>query len=211
MEQFIYRNIRKNDYAAIKNLINSVWHFERFATNERIRKDILEIYWMNCLREQTFARVVEYQGEVVGILLGRSESEYKRFKMSINACAIIWRIIRLCFSEEARHTTKGYRNFSRAYQELIENRIQEFDGELVLFIVDQNYRAKGIGKKLIELFFQYMKQTQTKCIYLYTDTECNYGFYDKQGFEKVDERWIDVENLIGKQQMGVYLYRYYVT
>lgn len=208
MKQLIYRNIKKSDYPTIKELINSAWHFERFATNEKIREDILEIYLRNCLKEQTFTRVVEDEGKVVGILVGRSENEYKKFRMSTHDLPIIWHIIKLCFSEEARQTTKGYRSFSKAYRELIENRVQEFDGELVLFIVDESYRGQGMGKKLTTLFFEYMKQTQTKHIYLYTDTECNYGFYDKQGFEKVDERWIEVENLAGKQKMGVYLYSY---
>ncbi|MGL6173098.1 MAG: GNAT family N-acetyltransferase [Cellulosilyticaceae bacterium] len=208
MKQLIYRTIKKSDYPTIKALINSAWHFERFATHERIREDILEIYLRNCLIEQTFNTVVEDEGKVIGILLGRSEKAYKKYKVNPHTLPIMYRIIKFCFSEQARQATKGYKNFSKAYKDLMADRAQLFDGELVLFIVNEAYRGQGIGKQLTQMFFEYMKQTDTNCIYLYTDTACNYAFYDQQGFKRIDERWIEVENLEGKEKMGVYLYSY---
>ncbi len=34
----------------------------------------------------------------------------------------------------------------------------------------------------------YMKSRDVKSLYLYTDTKYNYGFYDSQNFERINEK-----------------------
>lgn len=38
-----------------------------------------------------------------------------------------------------------------------------------------------MGKELFQLLLKYMKGQRIENIYLFTDTSCNYGFYEHQG------------------------------
>lgn len=53
--------------------------------------------------------------------------------------------------------------------------------EVAFFAVGEAYRGMGIGKKLFESLLLQMRREQVKDFYLFTDTSCNYGFYEHQG------------------------------
>ena len=52
-----------------------------------------------------------------------------------------------------------------------------FDGEISILIVDENYRGKNIGKKLITKIFEYAKKDNMRNIEILTDESCNFKFY----------------------------------
>ena len=64
---------------------------------------------------------------------------------------------------------------------------KEFDGELVLFVTDTSVQRHGIGTTLLRQFYQFMEQNNSKNIYLFTDTTCNYGYYQKKGYRQIAE------------------------
>ena len=49
-------------------------------------------------------------------------------------------------------------------------------------------RGKGVGKQLYQRFLQYLKKEHLDSFYLYTDTSCNYGFYEHQGMVRRCEK-----------------------
>ena len=53
--------------------------------------------------------------------------------------------------------------------------------------MDENYRGNGIGKKLMNRFIDYAKQNNAKSVYLITDENCNWKFYQIVGFEIIDQ------------------------
>lgn len=55
----------------------------------------------------------------------------------------------------------------------------KLDGELCLFAVNRNAGGKGIGSKLLA---ELSKQYAGKHIYLFTDSNCTYQFYEHRGF-----------------------------
>ncbi|MFR2211926.1 MAG: GNAT family N-acetyltransferase [[Clostridium] leptum] len=61
---------------------------------------------------------------------------------------------------------------------------------MVFFAIHPAYRSLGIGKELYSRFLNYMKNESIEHCYVYTDTTCNYGFYERQnmlqcGTEKI--------------------------
>nr|WP_246566699.1 GNAT family N-acetyltransferase [Tissierella simiarum] len=58
---------------------------------------------------------------------------------------------------------------------------------LTLFAVIEECRGLGVGKTLISYLDEYLKEHNTHNIYLYTDSACNYGFYDNHGFVQLGE------------------------
>lgn len=80
------------------------------------------------------------------------------------------------------------RNFQKLqipYKELIRKRENDFQGCIQLFIVSKKYRGLDIGESLVNHLFNYMRKIDVKSLYLYTDTRCNYKFYDIQNFDRI--------------------------
>jgi len=64
---------------------------------------------------------------------------------------------------------------------------------------------------LLSNLCDYLKANSTKNIYLYTDSTCNYGFYDSQGFKRIDEKLITITCENKPISINVFLYGYKVT
>ncbi len=58
------------------------------------------------------------------------------------------------------------------------------DGEIRFLAADPDIPSKGIGTMLIN---ELEKNAKGKLIYLFTDDQCNYHFYDKRGFIRAGE------------------------
>ena len=69
----------------------------------------------------------------------------------------------------------------------IKNLKNYFDGEISILIVDEDYRGKKIGKKLLLDVFELAKKDNMKNLQIVTDESCNYKFYEKLGCQKVYE------------------------
>ena len=63
-----------------------------------------------------------------------------------------------------------------------------YPAELALFAVRSSCQGKGIGKKLFHSALAYLKQQGLDEFYLFTDTSCNYGFYEHQGMCRRGQR-----------------------
>lgn len=62
-----------------------------------------------------------------------------------------------------------------------------FDGEVIIIILNKNYRGKGLGKKMLLQIFDYAEKENMKNIQILTDESCNFKFYENCGCKKVYE------------------------
>lgn len=85
-----------------------------------------------------------------------------------------------------------HRNVHHIYNIFPKKHRGEFDGVLTLFAVDEELRGLGVGKSLLKGLLDYLRKHNTKCIYLYTDSTCNYGFYEQNGFERIEQQNIEM-------------------
>ncbi|EFG26762.2 GNAT family acetyltransferase [Scardovia inopinata] len=65
---------------------------------------------------------------------------------------------------------------------------RDSQAEIVLFIVDDTVRGQGVGKTLWQAMIQFLSTHGVDNYYLYTDTECNFMFYEYQGLTRVTEQ-----------------------
>ncbi|MBP3223439.1 MAG: hypothetical protein J6M18_05895 [Actinomycetaceae bacterium] len=60
-------------------------------------------------------------------------------------------------------------------------------GEILLFLVDKQVRGKGVGGALWEKNHEYFSSHDMENYFLYTDTTCDFSFYDAKGLTRAKE------------------------
>ena len=77
------------------------------------------------------------------------------------------------------------------------------DGEIRFLAANPDGKTKGVGTFLLN---ELAKREAGKEIYLFTDTNCTYQFYEHRGFERIGEKQIVLE-LTGDVDLKCLLYR----
>ena len=209
MENISYRKICKKDYYYIKRMINNQFCLYEYIDDKRILKTFLNVYLYDCLVEKTFSMVAEKDGNVVGVILGNAKTEYRVIKTIINKIkSIYYTIIMIIKIIKYKYDIKQYKGITKIYKELIEKSNRNFDGILTLFVVDKDYQGYGIGKTLLSYLLNYGREKNIKKMYLYTDSKCNYKFYDKSGFKNIGKSMFEVKNKNNEFELEIFLYEY---
>ena len=100
------------------------------------------------------------------------------------------------------------KKINETYDYFLENSKEEYDGVLSLFIVSEEVRGCGIGKELIRKFKSYLNNEGVEKIYLFTDSFCNYEFYDHLGFKRKNKKIINYLRNNKRNNLDIYLYSY---
>lgn len=91
---------------------------------------------------------------------------------------------------------RKYAEESRRYEETNEEMFRETfgdhppDGTIILLAADPHAQVRGIGTALLN---ELVRAYAGKTIYLYTDGDCTYQFYEHRGFDRVNSRSIVLE------------------
>ncbi|MGG7165619.1 GNAT family N-acetyltransferase [Clostridium ihumii] len=207
MNKIIYRELLKDDYDKIKELINEAFGFGKIVKDKKFLDKVLTIYLEDCIVASSFSKVAVKNDEVIGIILGDCKNDNNKLKKFHNILSLALNTIKLSFSsKENKLYLKEFSKITQTYKELISGKESNFQGCIQLFIVTEKCRGLGIGKALIKYTCDYMKTMNVKSIYLYTDTICNYGFYDSQNFKRLAEKEIYFNSL--NSTLNVFLYGY---
>ena len=94
---------------------------------------------------------------------------------------------------------KAFKEYENNYNYIPEELKNHFDGEVSILIVDEDYRGKKIGKKLLLDVFELAKKDNMKNIQIVTDESCNYKFYESLGCKKVYETIVENKKI---EQLG---------
>ncbi|MCR8745856.1 GNAT family N-acetyltransferase [Romboutsia lituseburensis] len=207
MEKVMYRELAKSDYEQIKKLICDAFGFSDFLKDEKLLDLVLTIYLEGCILDSTYSRVAVKNDKVIGIILGKSDQDKNKIRKFHNSLNFLTTGAKLMLSSRKnKHSLKEFSKIKDTYKEIIAGKEKDFQGCIQLFIVSQESRGLGVGKTLVSQLFNYMKNTNVNSLYLYTDTRCNYGFYDSQNFKRINEKNIYFESF--KTNLSVFLYGY---
>lgn len=199
------REYQKQDFKALETIIRETWHYDDFASPKTAKK-LAKVFLSSCLTNYTFSRVAVLDGNVVGIILTNNIAKHKcSFS---NRLLQIKSILSLYSSKEGRNVSKIFSNVSGIDKKLLNENNKTYPAEIALFAVSSSCRGKGIGKILFQSALDYMKQEKLKEFYLFTDTSCNYGFYEHQGMKRRLEKK-HTFNIKGQQaDMKFFIYDY---
>ena len=97
-------------------------------------------------------------------------------------------VLSLYLTKEGRAVSKIFENVTGIDRELLRESGKNYPAELALFVVSPSCRGQGVGKALFQAALDYTGQQKLDEIYLFTDTSCNYGFYEHQGMRRRCEK-----------------------
>ena len=85
---------------------------------------------------------------------------------------------------------KAMLKYYNEYDYVPENMKDYFDGEISILILDNNYRGKGLGKKMLLEIFEKAQKNGMRNLQILSDESCNYEFYEHLGCTRVYEKTI---------------------
>lgn len=203
----MYRELRKGDYEIIKELIGDAFGFSEFIKDPNFLNLVLNSYLQKCILDSSFSKVAIKNGKVIGIILGNANKDKNKIKSFHNRICLISSLIKIMFTKnDNKKDLKEFSKIQKTYKEIFNGNENNFQGCIQLFIVSKESRGLGVGKSLMNYLFDYMKSMKVKSMYLYTDTRCNYQFYDKNNFKRLNEKKIHFNRV--NESLNIFLYGY---
>ena len=206
-ERIFIREYQKADHKALENVVREAWKYDRFCSSKTAAK-MAKAYLNSCLINQTFTRVAEINGEPAGIIMGKDIQNHKcPFSLRIKW---IQSIVSLYASKEGRKISKIFERVQEIDRELLSSCGKVYKGELAFFAIREKYRGKGLGRELFQTVVDYMKSNSISAFYLFTDTSCNYPFYEHLGLTRCCEKKQVIDVNGEKDDMTFFIYDYKV-
>lgn len=200
-----FRPILKKDYPEIEKIIRKTWNYDQFCS-PKIAKQLAKIFLLSVLANQTYSQVALIDDKCVGVIMAKNIKEHHcpikfRFNQFIN-------ILKLLVSKEGRDVSNIFNDVNNIDRQLLQDSHKEYQGEIAFFAVNETYRGIGLGKKLFLQALDYMKEANVNEFYLYTDTSCNYHFYEHLGMIRRVEKKHSFSIEQASTTMTFYLYDY---
>ncbi|MEI0559498.1 GNAT family N-acetyltransferase [Brachyspira intermedia] len=200
-DEIICREYTENDLLFLTDIVIKVWGFDDILS-EKNAKLIAQLNLYSFLNTATFAKVALKDKIPVGFLIGKITNSkqnniYKnkikeiKSKMSKNIEGIVSLLV--------------YKKIKSINNNLYKQANKNYDAELSFFAVSKDYQGLGIGKALFEEFNNYLKENNINNLYLYTDTYCNYKFYEHFRMHKIKEKHFSIP-FTKKFDIDFYLY-----
>ena len=176
------KELRKKDYKKVIQYAIKGMHFNMYMDNKIELNLYGKYFWYLELTNATQAISAYIGDELAGVLLADIKSEekvYKSFWKSLYVTMFEW--IQKTFFKDS---VGIYDNVNK---EMLENykKINNPDGEIRFLVANPNIKIKGIGTKLLN---EFEKREKGKEVYLFTDDQCTYQFYEHRGFRRVGEK-----------------------
>ena len=201
-----YRSVDESDLPALAEILRGLWHTdtptEEYAALEALH-DVLD-----CLSWSTFAIVAEVDGETAGICCAntganRRNGSFERWGEQRDE-------VELRLQETDPVAAARYRAYLDASYVVNKGLIADagitHEAEIVLLAIGPRARGLGIGRALITRAVERLRKAGAPGAFLFTDTDCNWGFYDHLGLKRAAEHWRSANDYEGLPE-GMLLYR----
>ena len=195
------KELRKKDHKKAVQYAIVGMHFDMYFAHRLELKLYGRYFWYVELINATRV-IAAYTGdELAGVLLADIRNEEKLYRSFWRSSYVkIFEWIQRVFFKNSAGIYDGVnkrmlRNYKKKYNP---------DGEIRFLAVNPDIKVKGTGTKLL---YEFEAKTKGKEIYLFTDDQCTYQFYEHRGFERAKEEDIELELNKGKMPLKCLLYR----
>lgn len=181
------KKLAKRDFSKVIDFAIEGMNFNRYVDN-KLALRLYGRYFLYLELERATQVIAAYMGnKLVGILMADMKNKSKSFSS-------FWRSLYVkVFKSIMAIVVKGGADI---YDEANKVMLGKFlknakpDGEICFLAADPTIQGKGIGTQLLN---ELTKREKGKLIYLYTDSNCTYQFYENKGFERSEEQEIMME------------------
>lgn len=196
--------LKIKDMKQVVNLLENEWNLGEKESGAP-RRLCAWIYMMEILEETEQFAYYRENGKIVGIAV-YSKDNSKKYLLRKKFYTFIKNKL---YKSKKIKNQKALKEYEENYNYLPENIKDNFDGEISILILDEKYRGRGIGKKILLEVFNLAKKDNVKNLRILTDESCNYNIYKKLGCEKVFETIIknkEYEKCEGAEYTRAFVY-----
>jgi GNAT superfamily N-acetyltransferase len=181
------KQLQKKDFTKIIDFAIEGMHFNRYVDN-KLALRLYGRYFLYLELERATQVLAAYMGDkLVGILMADLKNEPKQYSS-------FWRklYVKIFKAIMAIVDKDGPNIYDEANKAMLNDYLKNAnpDGEICFLAADPTIQGKGIGTLLLE---ELGRLEKGKLIYLYTDDNCTYQFYEHKGFERSEEKEIKME------------------
>ncbi|MFC7330885.1 GNAT family N-acetyltransferase [Marinactinospora rubrisoli] len=207
MSDITYRPYQERDAADIKSMIDEAFGIHRYLEKERLLGSALEIYLRERLSASTYTQVAEKDGRAVGVIMGRVPGHPRIPHAARNRMLNGAHMVKILVTGLSDLSSLAqYAKFHDVYRKLRHGASAPLTDELTLFAVDASTRGTGVGKNLYQNYLRHLRDHGRKDFYLYTDSLCSYGFYERRGMTRVASEDMTIRLDGNTEKLGVFLY-----
>lgn len=207
-KNIIYRNYKESDYEGALKLVLEAWEYDVWVPEKAVRS-MGSYYFAEMLAVSDEVWIAEAEGVPMGIAAvknKRKNTNHMRFRLrQIRAS------FQIMFCGEGKSEFYQFMETEKLDEELLAEAGREFDAELVLLIVSPGHKGLGIGGNLYQQFLSYMEREGLKSFYLFTDSSCDYGFYERKNLKRICQKtfyWKDEEEIASEEELAEEYYLY---
>ena len=176
----IIRAMRRDDLPRIEQLTCDMWYADY---DPKVGAALSHIDVEHCLGRTTFAQVAELDGEIVGLILASIPAHTSKMIKLRHDLHIAGTALTLLTSESGRRGLDEFTRIAKVDDQLLKD-AGPFDAEVVLFVLAPAARGHGLGKRMFGSVMDYFIVNGIDEYFLYTDTTCDYTFYEHRGLEQ---------------------------
>lgn len=194
------KELKRKDFQKVIQYAIAGMHFEEYLKNKFILNAYGRYFWYLEYTNATQV-IAAYEGsELLGVLAAAIKGERKPYKS-------IGKSLYVKFIDVIQNLFfgGGIMPYNAANKKMFDKYTAHYtpDGEIRFLAANPESKAKGTGTFLLD---ELIRREAGKEIYLFTDTNCTYQFYEHRGFERVGEQKIVLE-LSGEVDLKCLLYR----
>ena len=177
-----YRQFRESDLDCCVALAVDAWPIASVITEGQSTQPLMRAYVKLSLLLSDYSQICCTNDKVIGFLFGLTHKKLPGLRKRLELNKMCWEFIVGKYGK-SKHHFRFLVNFAQTLLK-VEFYCFKLDSEVELFVVDKEYRGRGIGRSLIGRFIEHLKERNKKTVYLYTNIVSNWRFYEKCGFIK---------------------------
>ena len=176
------KELNKKDYNKVIQYAIKGMHFNIYLENKLELNLYGRYFWYLELTNATQVISAYIGNELAGVLIADFKGEEKVHKSFLKSLYVdIFEWIQKTFFKESVGI------YDKVNKEMLENYKSKNnpDGEIRFLAANPNIKVKGIGTLLLN---ELEKREKGKEVFLFTDDQCTYQFYEHRGFDRVGEK-----------------------
>ena len=196
-DEVYIRRLRRADYPVLVELIRQTWYADQTdgdtgghepadrARRHSVAWRLAAIDTHDCLARATHAAVAEQNGRVLGVILGSIPMNVTRAQVLRHRLRQVRLALPMLASGAGRNGLCEQLGILHADRTLTRTVGKTYQAEIALFLVSPEAKGHGVGGRLFAHMLDWFQAIGVSEYFLFTDTTCDYGFYEHKGLERM--------------------------